>query len=150
MVYDTTPLSRFVIPTIFCSSYNSPIASPIYPILSFSSHSLIFPPWYSFSSCSSLIVSKFLCLKGCNCQKLCLDLSPQILGLFQWSKLHWKALKKTFPMMLESSWHLKNPPRDQLISSHWTLNHLYLRNWWSWAFTFDSIIKLSSRQSHWL
>jgi len=83
-----------------------------------------------------------------SCHKLHLDLSPQILGLFRRSKLHWKALKKTFPMILGSPWHLKNPPRDQLISSHQTLNCLYLGNQWSWAFSFDCIIKLSSRQSH--
>ena len=82
------------------------------------------------------------------CHKLHSDISPWIMGLFQWSKLHWKALKKTFPMMLGSPQHLKNLPRDQPINSHWTLNCLYLRNRWLWAFAFDCITKLSSRQSH--
>ena len=82
------------------------------------------------------------------CHKLHSDVSPWIMGLFQQSKLHWKALKKTFPMTLGSPQHLKNPPRDQPISSHWTLNCLYLRNRWLCAFAFDCIIKLSSRQSH--
>ena len=36
------------------------------------------------------------------CYKLHSDVSPRIMGLFRRSKLHWKALKKTFPMMLES------------------------------------------------
>ena len=82
------------------------------------------------------------------CHKLHSDVSPWIMGLFRQSKLHWKALKKTFPMMLGSPWHLKNPLRDQPISSHWTLNCLYLRNQWSWAFAFDCITKLSLRRSH--
>ena len=53
-----------------------------------------------------------------SCYKLHSDVSPRIMGLFQQSKLHWKAFKKTFPMMLGSPRHLKNPLRDQPISSH--------------------------------
>ena len=64
---------------------------------------ILFP---MFSLCPSL------------CHKLHSDLSPRILGLFQRSKLYWKALKKTFPMMLGSLQHLKNPPRDEPVMNY--------------------------------
>ena len=55
-VYDTIPLSRFLVLKDFYSLiYNSSIVSPMYPILSSSFHSSIFP--FSFSLTSQIAIS---------------------------------------------------------------------------------------------